>query len=102
MIIENLKWREVIVQHITSKKEYAGRTDLIPEAYIVMDDSRLDIKEYHSWHSNHKSYLFINPKLIKLTTNELEIEAEWWGVRFTARGKSIDFKNHKVKVTAKF
>lgn len=101
MIIEYIKWREVMARHISSKKEFAGKTDHLPEAYITLADNRLDIQEITSW-TDRRSWLYANPKLIKLTKDEIEIEAEWWGTHFPTKGPAVNLPNHKVIITAKF
>ena len=104
MIIEHLKWQNVIIKHITNKKDYKDKIVNIEFASIVLDmnDKRLDIMEYHPWKENVQNHLYMNPKLIKLTTKEIELEAEWWGTKFPAKGPPKRMKNHKVKITGKF
>lgn len=100
MIIEKIKWREIRLRHLTDKSDFY-KTEVMDEAYISLDGNRLDVWELNSISFN-RSWLYMKPKITKLTTNEIEIDAEWWGSKFSSDGSVENYPNHKVKITAKF
>ena len=63
MIIENITWREVVARHVTSKKEFAGKTDHLAEAAISLEGSRLSIIEVNAFNSN-RSWLYNSKSII--------------------------------------
>ena len=104
MNIENIIWRNVMVSHQTRKKDFKNKKTIFKLAEIAFSSEDKCVTIYGTETGNwswSQSHLYANPKLLKLTPNSVEIEAEWWRTSFKNK-KPKHYKNHKILITASF
>lgn len=119
MNIEHLMWNDITITHFDSKGRIHSKfkTDIIKCGSIRfgvregLTHVSLSLQGYDSVQgfSNTQLGVYVDPELVKLTPNEVEFKAKWWGVTFQYKDKRNPKKitgeirkEHPVKITAKF
>lgn len=106
MKINNIVWNDIIVSHQTRKKDFR-KNDHIDYAHILIRDNLITLIGYdESGFYNDINWSYGNPKLIRLSSFDCVVEAEWFGSTYyiNKQGKHVskNLPRHKVKITAKF
>lgn len=119
MNVEFLMWHDITITHLNKngKKDSSKKIDTVPCGAIrfgvdnpnVTSMQTLSIQGYDGVQgfSTDNTHTYINPMLVKMTSQLVEFEADWWSTKFHYKGKSLTpyrqtHKKHRVKICAKF